>query len=126
MTLRRRVRFYIAGDSIQNTLKTFNEFRQESDPDFRHKRALFKELIDTLLLPLMHEAGGEIDGSIIKRFNAFVSARRTAVIDQLYDQKAIDREGFQVLYEDFIYRALLPDIASLLSLLKVKPMITYH
>jgi len=36
----------------------------------------------------------------------------------------IDRAGFQALYEDFIYRARLPDIASLLALLKVRPKIT--
>jgi hypothetical protein len=36
----------------------------------------------------------------------------------------IDRDGYQALYEEFIYRGRLPDISSLLILLKVRPRIT--
>ena len=42
----------------------------------------------------------------------------------LCEQMQIDRAGFQALFEDFIYRARLPDIASLLALLEVRPKIT--
>ncbi len=109
--------------------KQFDQLREmilnvlESDPDLRHKRALFKDFID-IQLPLLREAGGAVDGNIIGRFNAFVITRRTQAIDQFCDQMGVNRKGFQALYEDFIYRARLPDIASLLALLKVRPKIT--
>lgn len=110
--------------------KQFDQLREmilnvlESDPELRHKRALFKDFIDNQLPGIAKEAGSDVEGSIIKRFNAFVVTRRTEAIDQFCEQMAIDREGFQALYEDFIYRARLPDIASLLILLKVRPRIT--
>lgn len=110
--------------------KQFDQLRDmilnvlESDPDLRHKRALFKDFIDTQLPKIAKESGSDVEGSIINRFNAFVVARRTEAIDQFCEQMAIGREGFQALYEDFIYRARLPDIASLLILLEVRPKIT--
>ena len=95
----------------------------ESDPDLRHKHALFKDFID-VQLPLMSQVQDNVDDSIIQRFNAFVIERRMEAIDHLCEQMNVDRDGFQALYEDFIYRARLPDIASLLALLKVRPKIT--
>ena len=95
----------------------------ESDPDLRHKRALFKEFID-IELPLLRGADDAVDGDIIKRFNAFVIARRAQAIDQFCAQMNVERDGFQALYEDYIYRGRLPDISSLLALLKVRPKIT--
>lgn len=96
----------------------------ESDPDLRHKRALFKEFIDIHLPLIRQEAAADVEGSILKRFNAFVVARRSQAIDVYCEQMQIDREGFQTLYEDYIYRDRLPDIPSLLALLKVRPKIT--
>ncbi|MDO9518614.1 MAG: type I restriction endonuclease subunit R [Pseudohongiella sp.] len=110
--------------------KQFEQLREmilnvlESDPDLRHKRALFKDFIDVQLPLLSTEASTDVESSILKRFNAFVIARRTETIDQFCEQMQIERTGFQALYEDFIYRERLPDISSLLALLKVRPKIT--
>jgi hypothetical protein len=75
-------------------------------------------------LPLTREDGDAVDGNIIGRFNAFVITRRTLTINQFCNQMNIECDCFQALYEDFIYRARLPDIASLLALLRVRPKIT--
>ena len=50
--------------------------------------------------------------------------KRKEAMAQACEELNADLDGFQTLYEEYIYRNRLPDIKELLNVLSVKPKIT--
>ena len=59
----------------------------------------------------------------VRYFSDRLDKRKEAIAKACKHLNA-DLDGFQALYEEYIYRNRLPDIKELLSVLSVKPKIT--
>ena len=96
----------------------------QTDPELRHKKQLFQDCIDTKLPKLKPETEDQVEGFVKKQFNRFVVEKRKEAMAQACDELNADLEGFQTLYEEYIYRNRLPDIKELLAVLSVRPKVT--
>ena len=109
--------YELTRDMILNVLQT--------DPELRHKKQLFQDFIDTKLPKLKpgSESENQVEGFVKQQFNLFVVEKRQEAMEQTCKEINADLEGFKALYEEYIYRARLPDIKELLNVLSVKPKI---
>lgn len=96
----------------------------QSNPDLRSKRDLFESFMDEELEKIKPDEDSDLNGIVVRRFNEFVDIQKSRAIDQVCEEFSADKPGLMKLYSDFVYRATLPDRASLIALLEVKPKIT--
>ena len=96
----------------------------QTDPELRHRRQLFQDFIDIELPTLTTDSENQVDGFVNKQFNMFVVEKKSEAMTKACDELNAEQEGFQKLYEEYIYRNRLPDIKELLSVLSVRPKIT--